>query len=711
MTRCPLLGSIALAVSAGAGCGDNWVVEGAPLGPAAEVAIVAHPDDDLIFMQPDLGDAVRDESGVTIVYVTAGNGRHGLDTAERRYDAVRAAYARAAGVEDRYAWFCGAIELAGHHADHCRLEPGNISLVFLGYPDGGKEGEQPASLSSLWRGEIESAETIGRQTTRYDRAGLIAAVTAVLDLVGPHTVHTLEIAQTHGRDHADHRIAGALALVAVAASQSNPAIVAHRGYAVESEPVNLTGPVFSRAADALAHYTACVDGCAPCGEPCDEIQPAHATWLARQYAIGMRRTAAGVLRWTDATGSDACAAADASGSLALAACATAEPWRLAADGTLHAGERCIQILPTGELVAGASCAADAAHRFFLDDEGHAWLGLPPIADPDAQDEHAYLRCLVVAGGRPRAGLCGESRAPVWELLPSSRSSVRPFAGRPVRAIRLGDLTGDGRADLCAIDASGLRCAPGRGDGTFGPLARIGPPAAPLVVEPESLALGDVDGDGRLDACGRAADGVRCATSADGFAATRWTAAFARTGGPDATDRTLAIADLDGDGRGELCAITTTGLVCAARAGSPAVRSPWATTATALWTGDLDGDRRDDWCASRDGQLACALERHRAITSEPTPWSYAQGGAIEPSPTEVARGALADIDGDGRADLCSVEGARIVCARSHGFGLGPRFTLAALPRATGPGLWLGDLDGDGDVDACVEDGAQITCVVR
>src|SRR5262249_26646443 len=127
--------------------------------------------------------------------------------------------------------------------------------------------------------------------------------------------------------------------------------------------------------------------------------------------------------------------------------------------------------------------------------------------------------------------------------------------------------------------------------------------------------------------------------------------------------------------------------------------------------DLDGDHRADWCVATTNGAACGLEAQSSITTDGAPWSFAFGGTAEPAPPNAALGALADIDHDGRADLCTVRNRAIVCARSQGNGSGPATVLATLPPGPAPvALWLGDIDGDGSADACVDEGATITCVL-
>src|SRR5580698_10483234 len=115
-------------------CGDNELGAGMPLARTADLVLIAHQDDDLLFMQPDVIEAVRRGDGVTNVYVTAGNATKGTAAANIRYQGLKEAYGAAAHDMD---WDCGWIEIDHHAAQHCRLADENVSLVFLGYPDGG----------------------------------------------------------------------------------------------------------------------------------------------------------------------------------------------------------------------------------------------------------------------------------------------------------------------------------------------------------------------------------------------------------------------------------------------------------------------------------------------------------------------------------------------------------------------------------------------
>jgi LmbE family N-acetylglucosaminyl deacetylase len=64
--------------------------------------VVAHPDDDLLFLSPDLLDALRSGDDVRTVYLTAGDAGRAQEYWRGRTLGVGAAYATLLGVPD--AW-------------------------------------------------------------------------------------------------------------------------------------------------------------------------------------------------------------------------------------------------------------------------------------------------------------------------------------------------------------------------------------------------------------------------------------------------------------------------------------------------------------------------------------------------------------------------------------------------------------------------------
>jgi LmbE family N-acetylglucosaminyl deacetylase len=682
---------------------------GEPLVAATDLVIVAHPDDDLLFMQPDLTEAVAAGTGVTTVYVTAGDARQGVSYALRRERALMVAYAGWVDAD----WHCGWIEIAGHAAKHCRLDAAKLSLVFLDYPDGGIEGENPDSLLNLWEGNIESASTVAEVVGRYDRAGLLQTAAAIVAATRPKVIRTLEISGTHGGDHSDHVISGAIALLAEASAGSTAELISYRGYNTRREPANLAGDLYAASFDMFSHYEACT-GCGRCGETCDaaHTESDYLTYSARRYAQGFRRAVSGVMR-----SAGQCLDVTNVGGITLGNCDAAPRWTLDAQGALRDPTgHCLAVGALGELAYG-ECGGGSAQRFFVDDEGHVWSSVAPVASPHMP--LADLACLTPGPGTVVLGLCGSRSAPTWDFVPVAVETPRTTLGIAAtgRAVRIGDIDGDGLSDLCAIEAGALVCAHGDGTGGFTAATTI---ASGLPIDPQSLTLGDVDGDAYVDACGLATDGtgILCAMSMNGFAVQAWTSMFGTSGssfGVPGTAASLAAIPVAPHADTAVCGLSAIGLSCADRIHSgTTVLTTWPRDSAVVWPADLDGNHAGGWCAATPNGPVCAPSGERLLTRQDgVAWGFSFEGVPDPSPQDADTGALADVDGDGRADLCGLDlgNARVACARSQGRGFGPRTTLFAWPANITPtALWLGDLNGDGKADACVDAGATIVCAI-
>lgn len=145
-----------------------------------------------------------------------------------------------------------------------------------------------------------------------------------------------------------------------------------------------------------------------------------------------------------------------------------------------------------------------------------------------------------------------------------------------RSLRMADVDGDGRPDACARDGAGVRCALATPNG-FAPATMWSSDLADAdgwsaAAYGATLALGDVDGDGRADLCARGPDGMHCGRS-DGVAfepLVPWLfPGFTDAEGWDARDKfpTIRLGDIDGDGRADVCGRNATGVLCASSDGT------------------------------------------------------------------------------------------------------------------------------------------------
>jgi peptidoglycan/xylan/chitin deacetylase (PgdA/CDA1 family) len=140
-----------------------------------------------------------------------------------------------------------------------------------------------------------------------------------------------------------------------------------------------------------------------------------------------------------------------------------------------------------------------------------------------------------------------------------------------------DIDGDGRADLCGSGTGGFGCArsverPGTGadarpetvfEWSAAWNASVRPPPGGLRA-PIGLR-GDLNGDGRIDECHIAREGVSCALSGPHvmLTPTTWLVAGRADAEPWMTPNArVFLADVNGDSRADLCAVSSAGIGCA-----------------------------------------------------------------------------------------------------------------------------------------------------
>jgi hypothetical protein len=294
----------------------------------------------------------------------------------------------------------------------------------------------------------------------------------------------------------------------------------------------------------------------------------------------------------------------------------------------------------------------------LDGDGHADLVLA-----------VHLRGLIALAGDGRGRFSHAGRG-----LDLAMGADEP-PGFSSRAIRLVDWDGDGRLDILALgEGPRLVLQPGRatpaggsGHGVAlylnrgrGAWQRRDDGLGRERLFGASLALGDIDGDGRTDfATGSSVLGRTDLVNL-GRADGGWTPTAVPVVRPRAYVRAVTVADFDGDGRADVAVAYQSFELGVWRAGIDVLglgadgrwrrralhaeadrRGVWA-----LASGDLDGDgRRDLVAVTGRGELLLFLGDGRGgFTREPPLAPPFPGGCRG---THVA---LADLDGDGRDDV-------------------------------------------------------------
>ena len=298
---------------------------------------------------------------------------------------------------------------------------------------------------------------------------------------------------------------------------------------------------------------------------------------------------------------------------------------------------------------------------------------------------------------------GTFQAPVSTISDSAPKGIA-IAMENISTLATGDFNGDGRTDLVIVnnkDSTSQRSGVlsfggsvsvilGNGDGTF-----QAPQKFAVGVSPRTLAVGDFNGDGRLDfAVGNfLSSSVSVFTNIGGnFSLT--------TLAPGGAPLSLAAGDFDGAGSTELAVsfinVGAVTIYSSQAGGSLQASATYVTGGGFLTTGDLNGDGRPDLIAADLPDLVAALVAPANTVSVllnngagafPAPVLIANPGV--PLPSQVN----ADFNGDGIPDLALASG-------QVELGLGDGNFGDATNIVAGNGVAAADVDGNGTQDLLV-----------
>ncbi len=292
------------------------------------------------------------------------------------------------------------------------------------------------------------------------------------------------------------------------------------------------------------------------------------------------------------------------------------------------------------------------------------------------------------------------------------------------SVAIGDLDGDGKPDLAVANYSSNTVSVFRNTGTSGSIA-AGSFAAKTDFTtgffPVSVAIGDLDGDGKPDL----AVTNQASNSVSVFRNTSTSGSIAAGSFAAKTDFTtenepssVAIGDLDSDGKPDL-AVANAGLfedrVSVFRnTGTAAGTVSFANKINfisgdrpfSVAIGDLDGDGKPDLATANIGSNSVSVLRNTSTTGTIATNSFAAKTdfTTENEPRSVAIG---DLDGDGKPDLAvtnqasnsvsvfrNTSSSGSIAATS--FAAKTDFTTGSNPYSVA----IGDLDGDGKPDLAV-----------
>lgn len=244
-----------------------------------------------------------------------------------------------------------------------------------------------------------------------------------------------------------------------------------------------------------------------------------------------------------------------------------------------------------------------------------------------------------------------------------------------------DVNGDGRTDILAFASDGVYVALNTGSGFAGMQKWYDGfgTAKAWTVDKTPRFLQDMNGDGRPDVVGISNAGVYVAlnTGTKFDAARQWSAQFAGKDGWTMAAHPRTLADVDGDGRPDLVAFASDGVYVATNTGSGlramtrwqggfGTAAGWLVGAHPRVLADVNGDGRADVVGFDNDGVTVALSTGKGFAA-PARWSGEFGGKAwrnNSLPRQVT-----DVDGDGKADVVgfSAEGVRIARSSGKAFG--------------------------------------------
>ncbi len=304
----------------------------------------------------------------------------------------------------------------------------------------------------------------------------------------------------------------------------------------------------------------------------------------------------------------------------------------------------------------------------------------PVAWIVAQDVDADGHVDVIAGGGTFRGHGdGTLEAPITTHV--------PYGGLGAVAY---DADGDGRTDVLTVGGS-IALYAGNGDGTFGTYA-----GSPTGGDwPSASALGDLDGDGLLDAALSLTSGSAGVMRGQGDGSFAAPVRYAM--GSWSYPSAVAIGDVDGNGAADVLVANrdsnNVSLLRGNGAGGflPRVNYPAGVSPRSVAIGDVNGDGRQDLLAANSGSNSLTVLTGNADGSFMVRPPYPMGTG----PVSVAAGLL---DTDARADVVVANqfASTVSVSLGRAFTVRRDYATAAYPVAVA----IGDLDGDHVADLVV-----------
>jgi hypothetical protein len=267
-------------------------------------------------------------------------------------------------------------------------------------------------------------------------------------------------------------------------------------------------------------------------------------------------------------------------------------------------------------------------------------------------------------------------------------------------VAVADLNGDGKLDMATADTLGSTVSVflGNGDGTFQNARAVFP--GPF---PSSVAVGDFNGDGKLDLAvgvfNLARSGIVAILLGNGDGSFRSPVLYATPAEP----QSVAVADLRGNGKLDVVAANGDGIDILLGNGDGTFQPGGVSVGPGtdfVTVGDFNGDGKPDLAVSSNSGFNILLGNGDGTFH-----------LSQTIPAGIERDiALGDFNHDGKLDLAAFEEGRLAIFLGNGDGT---FRASGVtPTGSNSGaIAVGDFNGDGNLDIAAEGIGDSTLDVR
>ncbi|MCC6833238.1 MAG: discoidin domain-containing protein [Thermoleophilia bacterium] len=274
-------------LGAGAACaalGAGGAAAAGNCSAGTTMNIVAHPDDDLLFLSPDVLRDVRAGVCERTVFLTAGDDGQNDVYWKGREVGIMAAYANMAGVAST--WSTTDAGVGQGVTIKTLVGRPQVSLIFLRLPDGVNGDGTPAygnqSLRQLNQGTLAQITSIDGARS-FTSASLTSTLTGLMSRFRPGLVRGQDHVGAVAGDHPDHFAAAQFTRRAHAAYSAPHWLEAFMDNPTLGFPANVGGSDLSGKTAAFNAYLR-YDRM-PCGISVNCAGTQYEAWLARRYTV------------------------------------------------------------------------------------------------------------------------------------------------------------------------------------------------------------------------------------------------------------------------------------------------------------------------------------------------------------------------------------------------------------------------------------------